>query len=213
MDIQKNLLTPNPMSRPGISMGTVKGCVIHYVGNPGSTALANRNYFENLKNQQTTYASSHYIIGLQGEIIFCVPENEVAYHASNANSNYIGIECCHPDSSGKFNDKTRASLVELGADILKRYGVNTLKRHYDITGKFCPLYYVNNPSEWNQLINDIIAKSNAPALPPQPANLSEWAKDPWKWAVQNSISDGLRPKDTITREEAWTMFYNFKKAF
>ncbi|MEG0326829.1 MAG: N-acetylmuramoyl-L-alanine amidase, partial [Cellulosilyticaceae bacterium] len=80
MEISKMYLTMNTYSRPGIAMKQVKGIVIHYVGNPESTALANRNYFNRLKDQQTTkpiYASSHYIVGLEGEIIACVPEEEV----------------------------------------------------------------------------------------------------------------------------------------
>ena len=28
-------------------------------------------------------------------------------------------------------------------------------RHYDVTGKLCPLYYVNNPDKWNRLRNQI----------------------------------------------------------
>lgn len=45
----------------------IKGVVIHYVGNPGTTAQANRNYFESLSSGSTaTYASSHFIIGLEG---------------------------------------------------------------------------------------------------------------------------------------------------
>jgi len=217
MEIQKNLLTINSMSRPGTKIGIIKGVVVHYVCNPGSSALANRNYFESLKNQTAKYASSHYIIGLQGEIINCVPENEVAYHAVGANSNYIGIECCHPDASGKFNDKTYASLIELCADICKRYGLNpetALIRHWDATKTMCPLYYVNNPAAWDKIKADVSAKMYAQPLPPMPKDISEWAKESWKWAVENKVSDGTRPKDPITREEMWTMLHNcdsFKK--
>ena len=28
-------------------------------------------------------------------------------------------------------------------------------RHYDVTGKMCPLYYVKNEDEWLQLRNDV----------------------------------------------------------
>ncbi len=105
MEIQQNLLTKNPYSRPGTKIGRIKNIVIHWVGNAGSTAIANRNYFESLKDKKI-YASSHYIIGLEGEVILCVPEEEVAYHGNSANSYSIGIENCHPDWGGKFNYKT-----------------------------------------------------------------------------------------------------------
>ena len=127
------------------------------MGNANTTAINNRNYFESLKTKKI-YASSHYIIGLDGEIIQCVPENEVAYHANQANSYSIGIECCHPDWNGKFNDKTYQSLIELCVDICKRYKLDpqkTLIRHYDVTKKQCPLYYVQHQDAWEMLKYDV----------------------------------------------------------
>jgi hypothetical protein len=41
-------------------------------------------------------------------------------------------------------------------------------------------------------------------------NVSDWAKDGQKFVVDNKISDGLRPKDSVTREEMWTMLYRYK---
>lgn len=156
-------LTPNAYSRPGTKMSKVKGIVIHYVGNAGSSAEANRNYFENLKsglkmsNGEYRYASSHYIVGLKGEVIECVPEIEVAYHASSANKDHIGIEVCHPNADGKFSQVTYKSLIELIIDICKKHRLSPLRdviRHYDVTGKDCPRYYVQNPSAWEQLKKD-----------------------------------------------------------
>ncbi|OUQ60530.1 hypothetical protein B5E58_01270 [Tyzzerella sp. An114] len=153
MNINKMLLSKNKYSRPGIYMDKIKGIVIHYVGNPNTSAEANRNYFENLKyGTNNIYASSHYIIGIDGEIIMCVPEGEVAYHASKANYEYIGIECCHKYSDGKFSHKTINSLVMLCKDIISRYGNMDIIRHYDVTGKNCPLYYVKNTDEWKNIL-------------------------------------------------------------
>lgn len=159
MEIQQKLLTINPYSRPGTKIGKIKNIVIHWVGNARSSAIANRNYFESLKDKKI-YASSHYIIGLEGEIIQCVPESEIAYHGNHANSYSIGIENCHPDWEGKFNDKTYASLVELCADLCKRYELDptiALIRHYDVTKKDCPKYYVKNTQDWINLKNDVKA--------------------------------------------------------
>ena len=115
MEIQEKLLTINPYSRSGESQNRIENIVVHYVGNAGSSAIANRNYFENLQNTHKTYASSHYVIGLDGEIIRCIPEDEVAFHAGSYSMNRksIGIEDCHPDWDGKFNENTYNSLVEL----------------------------------------------------------------------------------------------------
>ena len=80
--------------------------MIHYVANPGSTAKENRDYFNNLQNTHITKASSHYIVGLDGEIIQCIPQNEISYASNNRNKDTISIECCHPGKDGKFNEKT-----------------------------------------------------------------------------------------------------------
>lgn len=159
MDIQEMFLTPNPYSRTGEEQGDIHNIVVHWVGNPNTSAIANRNYFENLKDTHETYASSHYIVGLDGEIIYCVPEDEVAFHAGDRNMNRhsIGIENCHPDENGKFNNLTYQSLITLCVDICKRYGMNqdNIIRHYDVTGKDCPHYYVQNPEEWIKFKNDV----------------------------------------------------------
>ena len=66
MNIEERLLTINPYSRSGEKQGKIQNIVVHWVGNANSSAVANRNYFENLKNTHTTSASSHYIVGLNG---------------------------------------------------------------------------------------------------------------------------------------------------
>lgn len=162
MNIEERLLTINAYSRSGEKQNRVEKIVVHWVGNANTSALANRNYFENLKTTHSTYASSHYVIGLNGEIIRCIPENEVAFHSGSYSMNRksIGIEDCHPDWDGKFNENTYNSLVELCADICKRYNlsINDIIRHYDITGKECPRYYVRNESEWIKFKNDVASK-------------------------------------------------------
>ncbi len=147
-----------------------QGIVVHYVGNPNSTAEANRNYFEN--GSSGNYVSAHYVIGLKGEIVQCIPDNEVAQHAGKAygaqwtvqalknNSEFLGIENCHQDSAGKFNEKTYASLVELVVYLCEKFKLDSKKiyRHYDVTGKRCPLYYVKNQGEWQAFLDLIDAK-------------------------------------------------------
>ena len=162
MNIEERLLTINPYSRIGEKQNNIQYIVVHYVGNAGSSAIANRNYFENLKDSHKTYASSHYVIGLNGEIIRCIPEDEVAFHSGSYSMNRksVGIEDCHPDWEGKFNENTYNSLVELCADICKRYElpVDSIIRHYDVTGKNCPKYYVEHEEEWIKFKNEVANK-------------------------------------------------------
>lgn len=152
-----DLLTINPYSRPGILREKTNGIVIHYVGNPNSSAKQNRDYFEGLKNTQETKASAHFIVGLDGEIVQCIPSKEVAYASNNRNWDTIAIEVCHPDETGKFNEKTYQSLVKLAAWMANKYHIQNknIIRHYDVTGKLCPKYYVEHEDAWKQLKKDI----------------------------------------------------------
>ena len=159
--ITQMLLTPNEYSRPGDELKKVNGIVIHYVGNPGTSAENNRNYFENLKDTKERSASSHYIVGLEGEIIQCVPLEEISYASNSRNYDTIAIECCHPDTTGKFNSMTYEALVELTAALCKSYKLDPMTdilRHYDVSGKECPVYYVQNESEWNYFLLQVNSK-------------------------------------------------------
>lgn len=40
--------------------------------------------------------------------------------------------------------------------------------------------------------------------------ISPWAKEAAAWVKEKGISDGARPKDTITREEVWTMLHRMR---
>ena len=158
MDFQ--LLTVNPNSRPGIALKEVKGIVVHYTANPGSSAQANRNYFEGLKDNGDRKVSSHFVIGIDGEIIQCIPTKEIAYASNNRNSDTISIECCHEDDTGKFTEATYNSLVQLTAWLCKRFSLDgtDVIRHYDVTGKDCPRYFVAHEDEWKQFQTDVETK-------------------------------------------------------
>lgn len=157
LEIRENYLTPNKYSRPQTAIDKIKGIVVHYTANPGTDALANRNYFNNLAITGETYASSHYIIDLDGSVIQCIPLNEISYASNDRNKDTISIECCHPDKSGKFTDATYDSLVKLVAWLSNTFDVDTedIIRHYDITGKNCPKYYVKNEKKWKKFKEEV----------------------------------------------------------
>ncbi len=153
-DIDVELLTVNPYSRPGIALSQINGIVVHYTANPGATAMENRNYFENLKDTQDNKVSSHFVIGMDGEIVQCIPSTEIAYASNSRNSDTLSIECCHPDETGIFTEETCDSLVRLTGWLCHRFGLDVEEdviRHYDVTGKECPLYYVEHPDAWADL--------------------------------------------------------------
>lgn len=156
-DLDVELLTVNPYSRPGTALEKVNGIVIHYTANPGATAIANRNYFENLKDTHTTKASSHFVVGLEGEIVQCIPTAEIAYASNDRNSDTISIECCYKNEDGSFEQATYDSVIKLTAWLCAKFGLTSenVIRHYDVTGKLCPLYYVEHEDAWAQLKKDV----------------------------------------------------------
>lgn len=160
--IVDDLLTPNKYSRPQIPLEKVKGVVVHYTANPGTGAKANRNYFNNLpkinKEKGTnTYASSNFIIDIDGKILRIVPETEVAYASNERNQDTISIECCYVNEDGSFTEPTYESLVWLLSILCRSYQLDTneIIRHYDVTGKNCPKYYVEHEKEWTRLKEDV----------------------------------------------------------
>lgn len=156
-EMEVDLLTPNEYSRPETKTSRIRNIVIHYTANPGATAKQNRDYFEGLKDTHLTKASSHFIVGLEGEIIQCIPTWEVAYASNDRNYDTVSIECCHPDETGKFNQATYDSMVRLSAWLCLKFDLTEkdLIRHYDITGKICPKYFVNYPEKWTEFQNDV----------------------------------------------------------
>lgn len=156
-DIDVQLLDVNPYSRPGTESDGINGIVIHYTANPGSTAQENRDYFNGLQYSHETEASSNFIIGIDGEIIQCVPTWEVAYASNDRNSDTVSIECCHPDESGRFTEQTYRSLVQLTAWLCVKFdlGPEDVIRHYDVTGKICPKYFVENEDAWETFRTDV----------------------------------------------------------
>lgn len=167
MKIQKKLLTKNKFSRPGVKLEKVTKIAVHYTGDPGASAANINTYFESLKEQipdptgkywvnkdgsyrlykgqkiTIRYVSSHFTIGLNGEIIQNLPLDEWSYCTNSANGYSISIECCHPDATGKFNKATEDSLVELCAYLVEYFKLtpNDIIRHYDVTRKQCPKYW------------------------------------------------------------------------
>lgn len=158
VDVQH--LTMNEFSRPGEKTKKIQYIVIHYLGNPGTTAQENHDYFESLKgNIDNVSMSANYVIGLEGEIIECVPPGEIAYASNQINDCSISIENCHLEETGRFTVETYQACVQLTAWLVNEYGLEreSIIRHYDVTGKQCPLYYVQNPDKWETFRDDVMA--------------------------------------------------------
>ena len=109
---------------------------------------------------------------LSGSVLQCLissgsmhrdfPRNtsEMSNATNSRNVDTISIECCHPDETGQFNTATYDSAVKLTAWLCTRFGLTSdqVIRHYDVTGKDCPKYYVENPDAWIQMKSDNAAQ-------------------------------------------------------
>ena len=156
--ITQNLLTNH--NRPRIKCAVRKGIVIHYTGNTGrgATALANRNYFQNTDRD----ASTQFLVD-DVSIIQAIPTWEAAWSVGATSYTSIGKKLFHNGKQPNFTtvsiemcvngdstyDKVVENTVWLTVYLMKslNLGINDIYRHFDITGKSCPLFYLTD-KDW-----------------------------------------------------------------
>ena len=160
MQITERLIPRGKYNRPAAKSVPKRICV-HYTGDCGASADRLALFFCTNANAKT---SSQYIVGMAGEVIRCVPDNEIAYAAAGKNNGTIHIEVCYKDKAGKFEEKSISALNELVVYLMERYHIaaKNVVRHYDLTGKLCPAYYID-VARWHELHARITAKPTAAA--------------------------------------------------
>ncbi|MDR2444873.1 MAG: N-acetylmuramoyl-L-alanine amidase [Spirochaetaceae bacterium] len=116
-------------------------------------------------------ASAHFIVGISGEVIQCIPSAEMAYHAGAKiytpedlgrlghypNNCTVGIELCHPKADGQFSVETLHAARELCALLCLQFGldaVNDIWTHHGITTKNCPKWFIDHPDEFKAFKQD-----------------------------------------------------------
>ena len=138
----------------------VRYIVLHYTANNGDTAKNNCDYYHRVGGLG---ASAHYFCDEHGAMQ-SVRECDTAWHCGAEagqrywhpecrNSNSIGIEMCsrkRADGSYYIKPETVANAAALAREIMQRYGIDTehVVRHYDVTGKRCPMPWVDDPAQW-----------------------------------------------------------------
>ena len=154
----EDFLTPNEYSRPGDALKEINSIFVHYTANPGTSAAQNRSYFEQQKDTHERSVSAHFIIGYEGEIIQCVPLDEIAYAVQTRNEDSVSIECCYLAEDGSFTQETYDSLIKLLRWLVEVYDLDVdedILRHYDCGGKKCPIYYTEHEDAWDALKEDV----------------------------------------------------------
>ena len=142
----------------------VEFLVIHYTANDGDTGKANGKYFQGANRN----ASAHDFVD-DTSVTHSVPYNRVAYHCGTKkkyyhpkcrNANSIGIEICDTKRDGSYNmsPATRANVIALVKKLMKEYNIpiSNVVRHYDVTHKKCPAYFVNDTQAWIQFLNELV---------------------------------------------------------
>lgn len=145
--------------------------VYHFTANDGDKANNNGKYFKN----NIIKASAQYFVD-DDIVVQSVEDEYVAYavggkklsgtkggkyHGICTNYNSINIELCDTNKNGKLDlsNKTRENAIELGRYLVKKYNIpkERVIRHYDVTGKNCPAYFVKDEKAWNEFKNEIFA--------------------------------------------------------
>ena len=146
----------------------VRYIVMHYTANNGDTAKNNCDYYHRVGGLQ---ASAHYFCDEYGAMQ-SVREGDTAWHCGARaywhpecrNGNSIGIEMCsrkRADGSYYILPETVANAAALAKDIMQRYGIDTdhVLRHYDVTGKRCPMPWVDDPAQWTAFLAMLTPKN------------------------------------------------------
>ena len=146
------------------TVASIKYIVIHYTGNDGDTDESNANYFKN----NVVKASAHYFVD-DDSITQSVPDLFTAWSVGGTkwkdcattgggtmygkitNANSISVEMCDTVRNGtiKASEQTMANTATLVKSLMKKYNIdiNHVYRHFDVTGKHCPAYFMN-ASAW-----------------------------------------------------------------
>lgn len=164
LNIAEKYIEKSDYTRSGDTLKKVEGVVIHYVGVSEQTAAQRHTYYNTMKdNEEKQIGSTHYIVGFGGEIIQCIPLDEIAYASKHRNVDTIAIEYVHNDFDGEPEEDTYDAMVKLTAFLVEQYNLKmeNVMLHYEATTYPCPPYYVDNPSKWDQFKKDVQGVLNA----------------------------------------------------
>jgi N-acetylmuramoyl-L-alanine amidase CwlA len=149
------------------ALSKIEYIVIHYTANDGDTDEANAKYFKN----NVVKSSAHYFVD-DDSVTQSVEDNRVAWHCGGkrysdykktggakfygkcTNTNSLGIEMCDAVKDGKHNvsKKTLDNTIDLVKKKMKEYNIpaDRVIRHFDVTGKVCPKYFVEDDKAWKE---------------------------------------------------------------
>lgn len=159
-------------------LSAIRAIVFHYTANTGSSAsaLGNARYFAN--GSEGRAASAHYCVDEKNIVYECVPLDTVAWSVGDGRSgkygnlvnnyNSVSIEMVsHTDASGAYYipKETQENAARLYQMLLKKLPwVQYTVRHYDVSGKLCPLPMIAE-DRWDEFkrllreVDEVVEKS------------------------------------------------------
>lgn len=200
----------------------IKYIVIHYTANDGDTDENNGKYFAN----NVTKSSAHYFVD-DDSITQSVPDNYVGYSVGGNryanykqtggakfyktcnNSNSISIELCDDVKNGVIypSAKTIANALDLARLLMRKYNVpaDRVIRHFDVTGKICPAYWVDN-AKWRAEFWNKLGGVSSPVV------TEEKSKFPYLVKINTDVLNvrigagtGYKISTTVKRGEVYTI--------
>lgn len=132
---------------------------MHYTANNNDTAKGNASFFS---HEVPTHTSANYFVD-DNSIWQSVKDVDTAHAVGGAkqykipchNFNSIHIEMCNSVNSVPLS--TRANAIWLTKQLMAKYGVdiNHVVRHWDVTGKLCPLPWIKNEAAWTNFKQEL----------------------------------------------------------
>ena len=184
---------------------TIKYIVIHYTANDGDTDENNGKYFKN----NIVKASAHYFVD-DDSVTQSVPDDYIAwavggtkldscktsgggkYHSKCTNTNSISIELCDTLKNGVVypSAKTIENALTLTKELMKKYSIPKEKviRHFDVTGKGCPAYWVDD-AKWQKEFWDKLEADNELTVACKLLTSKGIINSPDYWAKGRGYSD------------------------
>lgn len=159
-------------------VSAVKAIVFHYTANTGKSATAKGNARYFAAGSEGRAASAHYCVDKGNVVYECVPLDTVAWSVGDGRSgkfggiynnyNTVSIEMVsHTDASGTYYipEKTMENAARLYQMLLPQLpNVQAAIRHYDVSGKLCPLPLINE-EKWEKFqkllkeVDEVVEKS------------------------------------------------------
>jgi N-acetylmuramoyl-L-alanine amidase CwlA len=213
--ITSSLIAGLPKNPYRGGVGAYEGVVCHATDNYNDTALNERNYEAGHWNN----AFVHFFVD-DTSIIQVADTNYVAWGCANGNPRYVQIELCQSQDATKFNN-AYARYVWLIAKLLfdKGLGVTNGKtivshdwvsKNLGGTTHSDPIQYLSSHGvSWTQHVTNVMEEyKKMVGGVKMDKNPSDWAKDAWKWGVENGFIDSVsNPHEGATQEIVVNMLY------